>query len=224
MNPTTDLVDTWSGAFGDAYQVRNASNWKSIKNRTRLFENVFEAMEKNQPGQYPSSILEVGAGVGDNLRAIDTIYERGRIPVKLFAIEPHEAARDCVRDVAEVMPGEIADLPYNDASVDLVFTSGVLIHTQPDELHRAMQEVHRVAKRWVLCIEYFNPTPDEVEYRGQKGMLFRRDWGSEWLDRFPDLKSIGYGFMWKRVTGLDNVTWWLFEKTTPETSQEPSAL
>jgi hypothetical protein len=29
---------------------------------------------------------------------------------------------------------------------------------------------------------------------------------------FPDLTCIGHLFAWKRATGLDNLTFWVFEK------------
>jgi spore coat polysaccharide biosynthesis protein SpsF len=32
------------------------------------------------------------------------------------------------------------------------------------------------------------------------------------MDRFPDLQLVDYGFFWKRATGLDDATWWLFRK------------
>ena len=51
-----------------------------------------------------------------------------------------------------------------------------------------------------------------IPYRGQEGLLFKRDFGGLWLDSFPSLRTVAYGFAWKRVTGVDNLTWWLFEK------------
>jgi hypothetical protein len=33
-----------------------------------------------------------------------------------------------------------------------------------------------------------------------------------WLDLYQDLKPVAYGFFWKPVTGVDDATWWLFEK------------
>jgi pseudaminic acid biosynthesis-associated methylase len=210
-------IETWSGDFGNEYQERNQSDWASIKNRSRLFGDVFTAMEQANkvtpsPQPFPASIIEVGGGCGDNLRAIDMIYDRSRAPIKLMSCDPNATARKAMADVATAMPGDLDQLPYGDDAADLVFTSGVLIHVPPDDLIRAMTEINRVAKRWILSIEYFNPTPDEVAYQGQSGMLWRRDFGQMWLDRYPMLKTIGYGFAWKQATGLDNLTWWLFEK------------
>ncbi len=201
----------WTGEFGDAYQERNASNWQSVKNRARLFETIFETMEKECKA-FPASIIDVGGGAGDNLRAIDMIYARSKTPVKLMSCDPNETARKAMRDIATAVPGDLSALPYNDESADMVFTSGVLVHVPPEDLLPAMKEICRVTKRWILSIEYFNPTPQEVVYRGSGGMLWRRDFGEAWLDLYPNLKIVGTGFAWKRTSGLDNVTWFLFEK------------
>ena len=48
--------------------------------------------------------------------------------------------------------------------------------------------------------------------RRRTGLLFKRDFGALWMDRFHGLRIVDYGFFWKRATGLDNLTWWLFEK------------
>ena len=106
------------------------------------------------------------------------------------------------------------DLRFPDESFDLVFTSGVLIHIHPDNLLSSCSEIHRVTRRYIVCIEYFSDKPEEIHYRGHDELLFKRDFGSFWLDNFPDLETRDYGFAWKRVTGLDNPTWWVFEKPT----------
>jgi pseudaminic acid biosynthesis-associated methylase len=209
---TVTPLNQWSGHFGNEYQDRNASNWQSIKNRSRLFSDIFQIME-NTSKAFPASIIEVGGGCGDNLRAIDMIYERTRTNVKLMSCDPNKAARKAMKDIATAIPGDLSQLPYNDNFADMVFTSGVLIHIPPDNIPWALSEIYRVSKRWILSIEYFNPTPDRVTYHGQDNMLWRRDWGKLWLDKYPDLKCLGYGFAWKHTTGLDNLTWFIFEKS-----------
>ena len=201
----------WAGDFGTEYQSRNQSSWPSIKNRARLFSDVFNAMEQAKGG-FPASIIEVGGGCGDNLRAIDMIYARSNAPIKLMSCDPNEAARKAMADVATVLPGDLNQLPYSDDAADMVFTSGVLIHVPPGDLPRAMSEIYRVSKRWILSIEYYNNVPEEIKYRDQSGMMWRRDWGDEWMNKYPDMKCIGYGFAWRRITELDNLTWFAFEK------------
>lgn len=202
----------WTSSFGDEYQERNRSIWSSIKNRSRLFSDILEKMGD----QYPKdTIIEVGGGCGDNLRAIDMIYERTRTPIKLLSCDPNETARLAMSDIATAIPGDLRQLPYNDGAADLVFTSGVLIHVPPCELEHAITEIFRVSRRWILSIEYFNPTAQEVEYRDHDGLMWRRDFGAAWLNAYPKLKHVANGFAWKHSTGLDNLTWWLFDKGAP---------
>jgi pseudaminic acid biosynthesis-associated methylase len=214
MPPVTD----WTGSFGQDYQTRNSSSWQSIKNRSRLFGDVFNVMEQAnkadpQSKAFPESIIEVGGGCGDNLRAIDMIYDRSRAAVKLMSCDPNEEARKAMADVAIVIPGDLSALPYIDDAADLVFTSGVLIHVPPPDLDKALSEIYRVSKRWILSIEYYNNVPEEIRYRDRDGMMWRRDWGEAWMEKYPDLTVLGYGFCWKRHTGLDSVTWFLLEKS-----------
>jgi hypothetical protein len=51
-----------------------------------------------------------------------------------------------------------------------------------------------------------------IPYRGHDNALWRRDYGSLFLDTFSDLKCTAHMFAWKRATGLDNLTFWVFEK------------
>ena len=51
-------------------------------------------------------------------------------------------------------------------------------------------------------------------YRGEEGLLFKRDFGAFWLENFPDLKPVSFGFSWKPLSGLDNMNWWVFEKNS----------
>jgi len=46
----------------------------------------------------------------------------------------------------------------------------------------------------------------------REGKLFKRDFGGFWWDVFPELTFVDGGFFWKRATGLDDLTWWLFAK------------
>src|SRR3546814_8043239 len=113
----------------------------------------------------PQSVLEVGCNIGRNLLAL-----RHFVP-ELHGIEPNPRACAIARGLPELTGARIAEgdgfaLPYGDASVDLVFTSGVLIHVAPDDLGRMVDEVVRVARRYVLCIEYFSHEPQAVKYHG----------------------------------------------------------
>lgn len=201
-------VDEWRGEFGKAYIERNSATTKRIQQRKEAFSQIFSHIEN----ALPKSILEVGANVGLNLRGLRSILSS-----ELYAVEPNRMARD-ILVAEEVVPNEHAfdgtadELPFKDSSVDMVLTSTVLIHIPDELLEASYSEIHRVAKRYILCLEYFSPEPIKVHYRGRNDMLFKRDYGGLWLDNYPELELINNGFFWKRTTGLDDVNWWLFRK------------
>jgi spore coat polysaccharide biosynthesis protein SpsF len=158
----------------------------------------------------PASILEIGAASGFYLRALQRIST-----AELWTVEPNERARTILSTVIpadRVFDGQIIDLPFEDRRFDLVFTSGVLIHVADAELESAYREMHRVSSRWLLSIEYFNPTRIAVPWQGEDDLLVKRDYGSSWLDLFGDVDYVAHGFFWHRVTRLGDATWWLFRR------------
>ena len=135
----------------------------------------------------------------------------------MLFLEPNDAAREILKTNLKINKKNIFDasansLPLDSSSIDLVFTSGVLIHIAPEDLYISCSEIYRVSSKYIVCVEYFNQTPVELSYRGHDGVLFKRDFGSFWIENFPNLKVLDYGFFWKPVTGLDNLTWWIFRK------------
>jgi pseudaminic acid biosynthesis-associated methylase len=202
-------IDLWRGKFGNEYTARNLIKREDIGAREALWEKIIWPMTNP-----PQTVAEIGAGCGRNLSVLHSqLGPRAR----LIAVEPNAAARQilfdsCTTAALDVLDGEAEAIPLADGEADLVFTSGVLIHIPPERLPRAMAEIHRVSARWIVAIEYFNPSPIEIVYRNQVNALWKADYGSMYLDMFPDMRCVAYGFEWKRATGLDDVTWWLLEK------------
>lgn len=192
-------LEVWVGEFGDSYIERNGD--KTIQSRAAMWRRILRDIT-------PGTILEVGANIGLNIRALQKVTG-----ARLLAVEPNNAARRVLKTVTDDAYDGTADKLWlaND-TVNLVATCGVLIHIHPDDLADACAEMYRVSNRYIVCIEYFSDKPEEIEYRGQSGMLWKRDFGSFWMEQHPDLKLLDYGFFWRRATGLDNLTWWLWEK------------
>lgn len=204
----TPQAALWRGEFGDDYTDRNPLTSERLVQLTRRWSRVLELMD----GDPPRSILEVGANVGANMHALSRVTG-----AELYAVEPNAKARAAltasrILPADHVVEGLATRIPMGDGAVDMAFTSGVLIHIHPRDLLVACAEIHRVARRYVFCSEYFSDQEEEVAYRGHREALFKRDFGGFWLDNFSDLRLVDYGFTWRRVTGLDNANWWLFAK------------
>ncbi|MHA1114243.1 MAG: pseudaminic acid biosynthesis-associated methylase [Alphaproteobacteria bacterium] len=208
MTEKTRQLSHWTGGFGTEYLARNAEAAPGeIEARAACFRPILDACPKG-----PETILEVGANVGKNLRALARLGD-----AELHAVEPFDAAFATLTNqpglaLARATNCDGSALPYGDGEIDLVFTSGVLIHVGPDELPGMMAEIVRVARRYVLCNEYFAKTPEELTYRGEQGLLFKRDFGRAYVEGWPELVPLATGFMWSATTPFDDTTWWLFEK------------
>lgn len=203
-NPQLEL---WRGEFGRAYAARNSPDEKTLNSLVRMWSRMLKSARP-----IPRSMLEVGANIGLNLRALKSITN-----AELFAVEPNDRAREIlcsegILDTAHVNDGTADALPFETASVDLAFTSGVLIHVHPERLAKSCKEIYRVSKRYVLCAEYYAKQERQITYHGLDGYLFLRDFGAFWLETCPDLRLLDYGFFWTGDGAVDDLTWWLFEK------------
>jgi len=98
-----------------------------------------------------------------------------------------------------------------------VLSKGVLIHIDPASLPLAYDTLFASAGRYICLVEYYNPTPVEVPYRGHAARLFKRDFAGEMMQRFPGLRLLDYGFVYRHDPRhpLDDVTWFLLEGSKP---------
>ena len=54
---------------------------------------------------------------------------------------------------------------------DLTFTVGVLIHINPDYRNLVYDNLVSKSKRYIVIVEYYNPSPVDIIYRGHKDKL-----------------------------------------------------
>lgn len=206
---TTEQQKLWSGTFGDYYQDRNKLTEDEVEKREPFLLNILQWVY-GVTGHAPKSLLEVGAGQGPNILALERISIKSTMPIKLYATEINQRARLHLSENSKTV--EILDAIPAEPIADIVMTYGVLIHTHPAHVKSLMGQMFKASNRFIVCCEYFAPETRPVTYRGEKDALWLDDYGSKWLANHS-LRLIGYGFAWKKVTGLDNVTYWLFEKT-----------
>lgn len=203
-NYRTEQENFWAGEFGDEYVDRNHGELLYASN-IALFAKIL--------GHTRSifSIIEFGANIGLNLQAIKHLLPEA----ELSAIEINQKAVKALQrwGGATVYPISILDFTP-DYPRDFVLVKGVLIHIDPDSLEKVYKLLYQTTKRYICIVEYYNPTPIEVVYRGHRGKLFKRDFAGEMLDQFKDLQLLEYGFSYHRdnLFPQDDATWFLLEK------------
>jgi pseudaminic acid biosynthesis-associated methylase len=204
----TEQEAFWAGEFGDAYVERN-SDARRVAYRAALLARILARTRG------VARILELGANIGRNLLALRLL-----LPEATFgAVEINDKAADSLARIpnTRVFRGSMLDFePEALGRYELTLTSGVLIHVNPDRLPDAYRRLHECSTRYVLLIEYYNPVPVEVSYRGHARRLFKRDFAGEMLDRYRDLELMDYGFQYHRDPNFpaDDCTWFLMQKRT----------
>ncbi|ANY18942.1 hypothetical protein A6F68_00407 [Tsuneonella dongtanensis] len=195
----------WADTYSKEYMEKNAAF-----DRDRGEEGWSKMLASAGP---IGSILECGSNIGRNIGFLEAV----RPDAQKSIIEISKGAYETVTNrypLASSFNGPILASDFPPASFDLVFTIGVLIHINPDDLVATMGKMFDYSKRYVLMGEYFNRTPVMIEYQGEKDKLFKRDFGKLFLENF-DVELVDYGFLWGHIyddAGFDDITWWLFEK------------
>lgn len=196
----------WAGNFGSEYIRRNDSA-ALVATNTSLFGKILPSTHDIR------TVLELGANIGMNLRALKVLLPSAN----LSAVEINKDAADLLRSsgVADKVFEQSLLAFEPEQTYDLVFTKGVLIHIAPEALHLAYEALYSASGRYVLTVEYYNPSPVSIPYRGHAERLFKRDFAGELLYKYPDLQLRDYGFVYHRDPNFpaDDLTWFLLEKS-----------
>jgi pseudaminic acid biosynthesis-associated methylase len=202
---TTEQEAFWAGAFGADYITRNRTP-RQLAGNLALFAEILK------PLPAIGRVLEIGANIGNNLRALSLLLPDTR----LSAVEINDQAVSVLREwgrVDEVFHQSILDFTPT-GQWDFVLSKTVMIHLPPEHLPAVYDKLHTAASRYICIAEYFSRTPTEIDYRGHQGKLFKRDFAGEMLDRYPDLMLHSTGFASLRSVNFpqDDLTWHLLEK------------
>lgn len=200
----TEQEKFWHGSFGDEYIDRN-NDANIIASNLALFAKILARIDKI------TTLIEFGSNIGMNLLALQQLLPDAR----LSSIEINEKAAEILRQRGNVEVYQKSILEFSEEKKwDFVLIKGVLIHIAPEELQTVYEKLYNASGRYICLVEYYNPSPVEISYRGHEGKLFKRDFAGEMLDRFQDLKLVDYGFTYHRDKfPQDDSSWFLLEKT-----------
>ncbi|HEY8669331.1 MAG TPA: pseudaminic acid biosynthesis-associated methylase [Terriglobales bacterium] len=184
-------IKQWESDFGRDYTDRNSLEPGALdalyqKNygltRSQLNQRFLEGIPVD------ARILEVGCNTGNQLLVLQQMgfREIHGIEVQGYALERAESRVPGGR----LLCASAFNIPYPSGYFDLVFTSGVLIHVAPEDVSRAMVEIHRCAGSYIWGLEYYAPETTEVNYRGHQSLLWKTDFAGLYLKEFKDLELV----------------------------------
>ena len=146
----------WSNVYAKDYIAKNyefdrellLDGWKKMLSKVESLD----------------SIIECGANVGRNIRALEELHPNAR----KSAIEISSQAVEVLKrdhPFLDVQNCSILENPFKKGSFDLAYTMGVLIHIHPDDLLDNMTMMCDLTNRYALIGEYFNRTSTSLEYQ-----------------------------------------------------------
>ncbi|MBL8609958.1 MAG: methyltransferase domain-containing protein [Myxococcales bacterium] len=187
----TPQMATWSADFGRSYTDRNPQSWADMDAlyasmygvpRSVVNAEILRSVDRS------ARVLEVGCNVGCQLEGLTAL---GFTDLHGLELQEYAAAKARARlPSAAITCGSALELPFPDASFDLVYTSGVLIHIAPADLPRAMREILRVSRRFVWGWEYHADALVEIPYRGERGLLWKGPYAELYRASAPELAVV----------------------------------
>jgi len=106
-----------------------------------------------------TSILEVGCGTGIDLRLFTDEYQ-------IHGIDLNDNALDIAKKKlpsGNFKKGSITDLPFEDSSIDSVFTHQLLNYLDDDTLKKGVAEMFRIATKYIMNCEKFEKTEKQID-------------------------------------------------------------
>lgn len=188
----TSQEQVWASDFGSEYTERNTFEVEELNNQyIQRYGVKRESMNKkflNELDIFEENILEVGSNVGMQLKTLQKMGYKS-----LYGIELQEYAIEKAKQFTKsinIIKGLADDIPFKDKFFNMVFTSGVLIHIPPENLDKVMSEMVRVSNKYIWGFEYYSHEYKEVEYRGNKSLLWKGDFSKIFLENHSNLELV----------------------------------
>ena len=141
-------------------------------------------------GSLPRSlkILEVGCNVGNQPAALRVMGFKKLYGIELCAHAVKIANKR--RKWLHAIQGNACKMPYPRGCFDLVFTTWVLTHINPKALPRAISEIYRCSRRYILGCEPYRDSLIPEERKPKRAYLWRADFIGIFMKMFPDLTLV----------------------------------
>jgi ubiquinone/menaquinone biosynthesis C-methylase UbiE len=135
--------------FWNRYTVENKSNYN---------EEFAKFIRDLAVSLRCTSVLEIGCNTGNDLREFPEDFEVHGVDLNDLALNFAKQKLPSFK----FKSGSIMNLPYGDSSVDFVFTHNVLNYIPEQEIDKAIQELYRVSKKYILNCELFDENESTI--------------------------------------------------------------
>ena len=115
-----------------------------------------------------TSVLEIGCGTGIDLRLFPDDFVTNGVDITQYALDIASKKQPS----AVFKLGDITQLPFEDNSIDFVFTHGLLNYLDDETVAKGVSEMFRVSSKYIMNCEKFGESEESIDehhkYRNMK--------------------------------------------------------
>ncbi len=104
-------------------------------------------------------VLEIGCGTGIDLRLFPDTFE-------IHGIDLNDHALEIAREkfsIANFKKASITEIPFDDSSMDFVFTHGLMNYLDDETLEKGIAEMYRVSGKYIMNCEKFEENERQID-------------------------------------------------------------
>ena len=168
---TKQLVSN-TAMFEKSYMSCNKEFWDKYadENEARYNEEFAKYTRDLATSLHCTSVLEIGCGTGIDLRLFTDTFQ-------IHGIDLNDNALDIAKKklpIVNFKKGSITDLPFEDSSIDFVFTHQLLNYLDDNTLEKGVAEMYRVAGKYIMNCEKFEATEKQIDDNHKFRNMYKR--------------------------------------------------
>lgn len=154
-------IDYWN-----KYTVDNES--KHNEEFSKFIRDLATSLRSN-------NVLEVGCNSANDLSSFPKDFD-------VNGVDLNDKALDIAKKkfpTFQFKNGSILELPYEDSSFDFVFTHNVLNYISEEDIDKAIAELYRVSKKYILNCELYDENESSID---ENSKAWKRNTYKKWLN------------------------------------------
>lgn len=151
------MLNLFSTAHHKAYWQNRKIDWKTHYLDTYNHPHRLWLVEQLKTIRF-SSLFEIGCGPGANLVPIGIVFPRVAIGGADVNPEAIALARETFPPQTLFEVGSGDNLMMSDDSTDVALSDMCLIYVSPLEIKRYLSEMKRIARRYIVLVEFYHPS------------------------------------------------------------------
>ena len=185
----TNQREFWKGDFGEDFRNRAST----LENNNQWYmENVGIPEEDFWKKHFLKfdrdlKILELGSNVGVKLLILKKMGFNNLTGVEINKNAYEIAKRN---DPSITWINSSIDSFEPDEPFDLVFTSFVLIHINPETLNAIIKKMINISKKYIFGFENYAEKLTEISYRGHSNVLWKQNFPALFKELEPSLETV----------------------------------